>query len=155
MLAQRSTLTLLRIALLAILLIGLSGIEVELFLIKHTEGTWELTPILLVGLAILIVGWCAWRPSPKGLRTMQAMMVLFLLNGVAGVFLHFRANVSFERDSNPSLGGSELYMKALMGATPLLAPGTMIQLGLVGLAFAFRHPAFAGLGSSTHSNDET
>jgi len=55
----------------------------------------------------------------------------------------------------PSLGGSELYMKALMGATPLLAPGTMIQLGLVGLAFAFRHPAFAGSDPNTHSNEET
>src|SRR6185436_13757693 len=154
MFAQRSTLTLLRIALLAILLIGLAGIEVELVLIKHTEGIWELTPILLVGLAILIVAWCAWRPTPIGLRATQAMMVLFLLNGIAGVFIHFRANVSWERESNPSLGGSELYMKALMGATPLLAPGTMVQLGLVGLAFAFRHPAFPGSGNLS-SNEET
>jgi hypothetical protein len=155
MLAQRSTLTLLRIALLAILLIGLAGIEVELFLIKHTEGAWELTPILLVALAIVIVAWCAWRPTPSGLRALQATMLLFLLNGIVGVFIHLRANVSWEHESNPSLGGSELYMKALMGATPLLAPGTMIQLGLVGLAFAFRHPAFAGSDRTTHSNEET
>jgi len=155
MLAQRTTLTLLRIALLAILLIGLAGIEVELVLIKHTEGIWELTPILLVALAILIVAWCALRPTPIGLRALQSMMFLFLLNGVAGVFIHFRANVSWERESNPSLGGSELYMKALMGATPLLAPGTMIQLGLVGLAFAFRHPAFSGSSQSILSNEET
>ena len=29
----------------------------------------------------------------------------------------------------------------LTGATPALAPGAMVQLGLIGLAYTFRHPA--------------
>jgi hypothetical protein len=155
MFASRSTLALLRLALLAILLIGLAGIEVELYLIKHTEGIWELTPMLLVALAILIVAWCAWQATAGSLRTMQALMLLFLLNGLAGVVLHFRANVNWEHDSNPSLSGSELYLKAVRGATPLLAPGTMIQLGLVGLAFTFRHPGFGGTGKQENTNEDT
>jgi hypothetical protein len=36
-----------------------------------------------------------------------------------------------------------------MGATPLLAPGIMLQLGLVGLLFTFRHPALARPGDAT------
>ena len=40
--------------------------------------------------------------------------------------------------------GLELVWEALKGATPALAPGAMAQLGLVGLAFAYRHPLLSG-----------
>jgi hypothetical protein len=41
---------------------------------------------------------------------------------------------------NPALAGFELVRESLSGATPALAPGTMIQLGLIGLAYTYRHP---------------
>jgi hypothetical protein len=34
-----------------------------------------------------------------------------------------------------------LISKTLTGATPVLAPGSMSLLGVVGLAFTYRHPA--------------
>jgi hypothetical protein len=45
-------------------------------------------------------------------------------------------------ESNPSLAGWDLVWQAIGGKTPpLLAPGAMIQLGLVGLAYTYKHPA--------------
>jgi hypothetical protein len=67
-------------------------------------------------------------------------MWLFVLSGITGLVLHFRGNILFEQESDPSIAGTALLHRALMGATPTLAPGTMIQLGLVGLVFLFRHP---------------
>jgi hypothetical protein len=37
--------------------------------------------------------------------------------------------------------GLKLFKAAITGATPALAPGSLIQMGLLGLAYTFRHPA--------------
>jgi hypothetical protein len=134
------TVSVIRRALRWIIVFGLAGLEVELVLIKHTEGAWELAPIALMGFAVVPLVWAARWPNRGSLRFFQGTMWGFVLLGVLGVLLHFRANVDWERESNPSLAGIELYMKALRGATPMLAPGAMVQLGLVGLVFAYRHP---------------
>ena len=44
---------------------------------------------------------------------------------------------------NPSATRRELIWESLTGAMPLLAPGTMVQLGVVGLLYTFRHPIFS------------
>jgi hypothetical protein len=137
---ETGTLSFLRRALLFILTLGLIGTEIELLLLKHTDGFWQIAPLALIGGAIVVLTWWAATRSAASLRALQVAMLIFLASGVAGVVLHFRGNVNYARDSNPSLSGRELYMEAIVGATPALAPGTMIQLGLLGLAFAFRHP---------------
>lgn len=142
-----------RRALLAILALGLVGTEVELFLLKHTEGFWQWVPIVAVGVALGVVVWCAIRPATASLRTLQLMMGTFLLAGVIGVVQHFLGNVTYEKESNPGLAGLELYRGSAMGATPLLAPGIMLQLGLVGLLFAFRHPALLSNNERPSSPD--
>ncbi|MFB3131882.1 MAG: hypothetical protein ACE10K_05095, partial [Rhodothermales bacterium] len=47
----------------------------------------------------------------------------------------------FELEMYPTLKGLELFWESIKGATPALAPGTMIQLGLLGWAYTYRHPA--------------
>ena len=116
----------------------------------------ELAPVWLMSAALLPLAWCVIRPTRSSLRVLQLTMLLFVAIGALGVLLHYRANIDWERESNPSLAGLELYLKAFKGATPMLAPGAMVQLGLVGLVFAFRHPA---LGRPTngpnHETEET
>jgi hypothetical protein len=46
------------------------------------------------------------------------------------------------------MSGLELIRKVASGATPVLAPGTMSLLGVVGLLHTFRHPAAEGGGHS-------
>lgn len=138
------TLAILRRAILVILVIGLAGTEVELLLLKHTEGPWQLIPIILLPSVLAVLGWYGLAKARAALRTFQVLMVACLVAGGIGVIQHFRGNVVYASESNPSLSGNELYKEAVMGSTPTLAPGTMVQFGLLGLAYAFRHPRLRG-----------
>ncbi|MFL6279892.1 MAG: hypothetical protein ACJ731_07260, partial [Vicinamibacterales bacterium] len=49
--------------------------------------------------------------------------------------------VEFQREVDPAIVGRELVVKAMTAKTPpALAPGSMSQLGLIGLAYAYRYP---------------
>ena len=137
---MRSTLEVLRRWLLIALVIGLIGTQAELLLLKHIDGVWQLVPVALIAVSLIAIGWYALVKSPTSIRVLQLVMVLFLVSGGTGTIQHFRGNVEHERESDPSLSGVDLYKRAMMGSTPALAPGTMIQLGLIGLLFTFRHP---------------
>ena len=130
--------------LLAILILGIAGIAVELWLLAHTEDFYQLIPLWLAALGVIAVATVVLRPSTATLRLFQAVMVLFLLSGIVGMFLHFQVNMEFQREMDPALSGMALFRKAILAKTPpALAPGAMIQLGLIGLAYTFRHPALA------------
>ena len=141
---QEHTLGLLRRILLGILLLGMAGTTTELLLLRHTEDSTQLIPLMLLGAGYVVVAWNAVRRSRLSVRTLQALMVLFVASGILGVFFHYSANVEFQREIEPELTGSNLLWKVLQAKTPpALAPGLMAQLGLIGLAYAYRHPAFA------------
>jgi hypothetical protein len=75
-------------------------------------------------------------------------MLLLIVVGVLGVVLHLKGNIEFERETDPSARGLALLWHSLRGGVPLLAPGAMAQLGLLGLASAYRHPVLrAGAAS--------
>jgi len=128
--------------LLALLVIGLIGMGTELLLLRHTETVWELIPLLLIGWSLVTVAWHAiWRDRAS-IRALQATMGLFLIAGMTGFALHYQANMEFRLETNPSLSGSALVWAVLSGKTPpVLAPGAMIQLGLLGLIYTYKHPA--------------
>ena len=65
-------------------------------------------------------------------------MLLFVLSGLVGIYLHLRANIEFELEMYPSLAGVELVREAFTGALPTIAPATMTHLGLLGLASTYR-----------------
>ncbi|MDA1080186.1 MAG: hypothetical protein O2973_00700 [Gemmatimonadetes bacterium] len=149
MILRGPTVAVLRRAVLAILVIGLVGTEIELLLLKHTDGVWQLIPIVLQGAVILVLIWFGIAKSAASLRALQGLMFACLIAGGIGVYQHFEANVEYASDSNPSLSGSDLYKEAVLGSTPTLAPGTMVQLALLGLAFTFRHPRLRGSDHET------
>lgn len=141
---ESATVRTMRRALIVIMLFGLIGTEIELFLLKHTEGFWQQLPIWLIGVAVVVVLWAGVSGSRPAVRSLQGIAALFLVAGAIGVIQHYNGNLLNEQESNPGLSGLELYRLTVMGATPLLAPGIMLQLGLTGLLYAFRHPALAG-----------
>ena len=71
-------------------------------------------------------------------------MVMLVLSGFVGLWLHYQGNTEFEREMYPTLNGFELFRESLTGATPTLAPGTMLELGFLGLAYTYRHPNLRG-----------
>jgi hypothetical protein len=134
------TLQVVRRMLLGILVLGLIGTAVELLLLKHDEELIQWVPLVSIALALAALAWHAVRPSSASLLAVQAVMGLFLAAGLAGVFFHYRANVEFQLESDPSLRGRALLWKVLESKVPpALAPGVMVQLGLLGLAYTYRY----------------
>ncbi|MDQ3673609.1 MAG: hypothetical protein M3365_04460 [Gemmatimonadota bacterium] len=116
------------------------GLLLELALIEHTE-----TRIQWIPLVVLVAGFasCIWlvaKPGTAALRTFQAIMAIFIISGLAGLYFHFAGNVEFALERDSSLSGVALAWKALRGATPALAPGALAQLGLLGLAYTYTRP---------------
>jgi hypothetical protein len=124
-----------------VFMLGLVGMEVELVLLEHTDGAWQWTPIVMIALAIAVASWHALTHNKRSVRAQQWLMLLFVACGLAGIALHLKGNLEFELELHAGEGGWLLLREALMGATPTLAPGVMLQLGLLGLAWSFRHPA--------------
>ena len=128
--------------LFTILLLGIAGISLELWLMAHTEDVYQLIPLWLAVAGVVAAIVVAWRPSIGSVRLFQAVMALFLVSGVVGMVLHFQVNIEFQLEMDAALSGWALYQKAILAKSPpALAPGAMIQLGLIGLAYTFRHPA--------------
>jgi hypothetical protein len=130
-------LTIARRVVLVILLLAMAGILVELLLLEHFDDVWQMIPLFLLVLGLAAIGWHARARSSLSARTLRALMALFVLSGCLGVFLHYRGNVEFELEQNPRATRWALFREAMMGATPALAPGVMIQMGLLGLLYAF------------------
>jgi hypothetical protein len=137
------TATTLRSIVLGLFFLGAVGTGAELLLLEHTEWFWQVAPLVALGGGIVTASWAAARPARGSLRAFQSLMGLCILLGGIGLYLHYRGNVEFELEMYPSLRGLELVWKALTGATPALAPGLMAQVGLLGLAYTYHHPALA------------
>lgn len=128
---------------LIIFLLGSCGTVAELLLLKHTEDTWQWVPLILAQLSLLALLIHAVIRRAATIRIFQATMILYLISGFVGSYLHYLAKVEFKLEMNPSIVGWELFRAAVTeGAVPpVLAPGVMIYMGLLGLAWAYRHPA--------------
>ena len=138
---ESETLASIRKLLLGALAIGVTGTIAELILLRHIDEPAQWIPVVALVAALPILIWHAWSPSPASVRVLQGLMALFLILGVVGVGLHYDGNVEFERELHPGERGWEFIRKTVAGATPVLAPGSMVLLGLVGLAHAYRHPS--------------
>lgn len=135
--------------LLAVVLLGASGLLAELLFIEHIESWQQVVPLVALGAGVGLGALLALRPAAPAIRAFQWLMSAYVIIGLAGLYLHYIGNVEFERERDPAIGGIDLVWESLRGATPALAPGAMIQLGLLGLVFAFRHPALLPGGGVT------
>ena len=138
--SEPRVLTTIRTVLLWTLVLGAAGTITELLLLGHDESPAQFVPLALLTAGVVIGLSLVVTPTVMGLKLLKGLMVLFLASGVLGVGLHYRGNVEFELERQPSASGLALMSKTLTGATPVLAPGSMSLLGAVGLAFVYRHP---------------
>lgn len=133
----------LRQLVLALVFIGIVGLEIELALLRHADSFSQLIPHIVLLIGLLATALVYFRPSGATLRAFQAIMWLFVVIGLLGLFFHFKGNLEFATERDPSLSGFKLIWKVLRGATPALAPGALSQLGLLGLIYTYKHPALA------------
>jgi hypothetical protein len=129
----------LRRFLLGIFLLGVAGISIELWLMGHYEDFYQQIPLALSALSLAAVGAVLLKPGRATVNLFRVIMAFLILSGMIGAILHFQANMAFQLEMDPSLQGVNLYRKAILAKTPpALAPGALIQLGLIGLAYTFR-----------------
>ena len=129
----------LRRGIMLIFVLGSVGLGAELLLLGHFEEWRQLVPLVLLGCG-LAAGRLIFRGAAL-LRLFRVTMLAFVAGGLLGCWFHLSANMEFELELYPTLAGLELLSGALAGALPALAPGALLQLGLVGLLYTYRHPA--------------
>lgn len=127
--------------LLAVLVLQLVGTLVELLLLQHFEDLLQCVPLVLIVLTLLLVAWHVARPRPANLRALQVTMWGLVLAGFVGIRVHLQGAAEFQLEMDRSQPRWNVFKKALQAqAPPALAPGVMLQMGLLGLVYAYRHP---------------
>lgn len=138
---DRAKLAGLRRFLLLTALAGIAGLGLELLFIGHVEDRLQLVPIVLLPAGVIALAWHASRPSRASARGVRLTMALFVASGALGMGLHYSGNQEFELEMYPTMAGTELVRETLTGATPVLAPGSMALLGLVGFGVVYGFPS--------------
>jgi hypothetical protein len=134
------SLPILRRGILALLALGSIGLISELVLLEHYDETQQFIPLVLLTLTLVSILW-HWLDGRKpSLRAFQVVMLLLIIGGTAGLLFHLGANYEFEKELNPDSTGMEFWLEVVRGDMPTLAPGTLIQFGLLGLLYGYRHP---------------
>ena len=131
----------LRRGLLLIFVIGTAGLGTELLLLEHFEEWRQQVPLVLLALGLILLAVRLFYRGAIILRLFRWTMLAFVLGGMVGLWFHLSSNMEFELEMYPTLSGLELLSKALGGAMPALAPGALVQLGLIGFLYTYQHPA--------------
>jgi uncharacterized membrane protein len=140
---QADRIELLRRWILGVLVLGLLGTVTELVLLEHYEQPLQFVPLVLIVAGVAVLVWEFRRHDTASRRAVQIVMALFVLAGFVGFVAHFHGSAEYQLELNPEMGNWELMEKVLRAkAPPLLAPGMMLQLGLLGLAYMFSDPRF-------------
>jgi hypothetical protein len=126
---------------LAVFVLGVLGTGGELLFLGHIIGVNQLIPIVLLVMSLFVLVWHGLERKSSSLRAFQITMVFLVAAGILGTGFHYWANEKFELEGDPNIKGMTLFSKVMTGAAPALAPGAMVQLGLLGLIYTFRHPA--------------
>ena len=140
---ESETLASIRKLLFGGLVLGAAGTAGELVLLRHIDMPTQWIPFVVLGALTIVLAWHGLKPTRASVRTMQALMAVLLVTGGLGVALHLDGNYDFERELHPEEHGFELIRKTVAGATPVLAPGSLALLGLIGFAQTYRHPSGA------------
>jgi hypothetical protein len=127
--------------LLAVLVFELVGTLVELLLLQHFEDLLQWVPLVLIVLTLILVAWHVARPQPAtGARAAGD-------HGGPGPGRsrrhrrHLQGAAEFQLEMDPSQPLWNVVKKALQAqAPPALAPGVLLQMGLLGLIYTYRHP---------------
>ena len=140
----------LRRGILLIFVLGTIGLGTELLLLGHFEEWRQQVPLVLLALGLILLAARMLYRGAITLRLFRLTMLAFVLGGMVGLWFHLNANMEFELEMYPTLSGLKLLSKALGGAMPALAPGALIQLGLVGFLYTYQHPALSRERTKEH-----
>jgi hypothetical protein len=132
----------LRRLLLGLVAFVMLGTVVDLLLLEHYEEAWQWMPLLMLGAALAVAAWAALAGTARAVLAFRIAMLFVAATGLLGVFIHFSGSREFQIEMDPALTGWALFVKVMRAkAPPTLAPAAMVQVGLFGLLYTWRHPA--------------
>ena len=140
---ERDSGAILRRGILLIFVLGTVGLGTELLLLDHFEEWRQQVPLVLLTLGLVLLAIRLFYRGAIILRLFRLTMLAFVLGGMVGLWFHLSSNMEFELEMYPTMSGLELLFKALSGAMPALAPGALVQLGLIGFLYTHQHPALS------------
>jgi hypothetical protein len=129
---ESGELTAVRSYLLALIGAALTGLETELVLMNHSRTPLQLVPLGLAGAGMAVVATLWIFPVAAAVRFLKAILWAGTLAGALGIVVHWQSNPGDHRREAPPL-----------------VPAMMLPLGLLGSAYAFRHPALSGRAGGT------
>lgn len=116
------------------------GVPVELWLAEHMESPTQLIPFALCGAGLLAVAAVLLRPSRITLLALRVVMLLLIIGSGLGVYEHLAGNLAFAQEIRPNATLGAVWLDALRGANPLLAPGALALAALLALGATYAHP---------------
>ena len=140
--AEAPGLRIMRRLILLLLTVAMIGTAVDLMLLDHHEDFWQMVPLGVIALGVVSVMLSTVKGGVGPVMLMRVTMALFVCAGFVGMGLHYIGNNEFQLEMDPSLHGWSLFVKSITSkAPPALAPAAMIQMGLLGLLYTYKHPA--------------
>jgi hypothetical protein len=127
---------------LLLMVVAMIGTAADLMLLDHHEDVWQMVPLAVIALGLVSAAAAGMRGGAGAITFLRVVMALFIGSGMLGMGWHYAGNSEFQRELDPSLAGWPLFVRAMTAkAPPALAPAAMIQMGLLGLLYTYRHPA--------------
>jgi hypothetical protein len=121
---------------------GTIAVFVDLMLLSHYKDSNQLIPLTVAAAGLVSTAWAAVSPRNAAIRALQFLMLCFVGTGVIGITLHIKGGIAHQGELDPSLAGRALFWKVVAAPDPpVLSPGIMVELGLLGLVYTYRHPA--------------
>lgn len=124
-----------RFWIIAAILFMASGTVIELLLLSHYEDTWQLLPIILIGLSLVCFLMTFWLHQNWVVQLLKLLLLGCVISGGLGVYFHLQANMEFEAEMHPTQSWSTTFLESLSGALPALAPGSMILFAIIGYIY--------------------
>lgn len=116
-----------------IFLIMVVGMLADLLLIEHFESFWQFVPVIF--LAVSGIGYFLVSKG-TGINLFRAWMYTGMLSGVVGIYMHVKNNWEFAIELRSNLKGWELISEVATGAIPVISPGFLIPIAMLGLHVA-------------------
>jgi hypothetical protein len=117
-----------------------AGTIVELVLAEHTETAIQFVPFVLCGVGLLLVLAALLRPRRGTLLALRGVMALLAAGSLLGIYEHIEGNLAFALEIRPNAALGDIWLEALTGAAPLLAPGILALAASLAIAATYAHP---------------
>ena len=115
----------------------------ELVLLEHTEDWQQLIPFVSAFFGLVASGWVLVGPSRRRILGARTLSAGIIFTAAIGLVLHLQANFELELEIQPGTTLGDVWLDALFGPAPLLAPGILLLGALLVLGATYTHPSLS------------